>query len=264
MYYRNDDVLCDPYVVSKDTRYYSMNHDFIARAEKLTSFNITTKDLQTLDFKNEVRHLFEKHYFSDVKITGVNQVDMDNINTTISHLKQVDSQNFYNMHNYSLKGIGPSEMSLYCIVDSATLGGGSSAGTDLFTDCGQYEIKAASISKDNVASNFLLGNGVFLGDLIHQIDDLAVELELNGGPTEISKSNINDIRLKAPTEFSIIENTYAERAAAYFGNHKTIFVHHAQKNTPNVGYVASIKQVTFEDIQIERITKGTIKPMVKL
>ena len=240
-----------------------MDHSFIGRAERLTSFNITTKDLQTLDYKYEVRHLFEKHFFSGVSITGVDTVDMESINHVVTKLKECDIDNFRHLHNYNLKGVGPGEMTLFCAIDSDVVAGGSSPGVDIITDCGEYEVKAAYISNDRIASNFKLGGTVSLGGLITDIDNLRQELKIPGTRTELSGSGIKAIKEAAPDEYKRIEDEFACIASDYFGGHKTIFVNHNYK-TAKVGQVESIKIIEPGDVKIERVTSGVIKPAVRL
>lgn len=240
-----------------------MNHDFIERAEKITSFNITVKELQTVDFKQEIRYLFGKHFFPGVSITGIDTVDKDNINGIISALKATDANNFKQLHTYNLKGVGPGEMTLYYTVDSAVLGGGSSAGVDIRADCGEYEVKAVAVNKDRVASNFKIGGTIPLHDYMLKLDSLREELNLYGSKTEIPKTTIDTMRQKAPIEFGKIENSFAHTVCDYFGNHKTIFINH-NSSISNQGYVECIKHVSPDEVAIERVTSGTIKPSVRL
>jgi len=47
-----------------------------------------------------------------------------------------------------------------------------------------------------------------------------------------------------------------------FKNHKIIFINN--RSEPKLGLIESIKQVGIDDIMIERITSGTVKPKVRL
>ena len=40
-----------------------LNLDFLRKAERVTSFNIVTKDFESLNYKKEIQHLFNKHFF---------------------------------------------------------------------------------------------------------------------------------------------------------------------------------------------------------
>lgn len=238
-----------------------MNKDFIDRAEKITSFNISTRDLQSLEYKNEIRHLFTKHFFPGFDLAGIDTVCAAKLNAVVSELKSYNTPNFELLHNYNLKGVGPAEVSLYYLLDSAHLCGGSSPGVDIVTDCGHFEVKAAQVSL-GIAKGFKLGGTVPLSDIILELGALKNELELPGSDTEISKITINVMRQKAPEKFQEIEFSFANIAGQYFNGHKVIFVNHASKK--RLGIVEAIKTVTEKDITIERVTAGTIKPEVKL
>lgn len=242
-----------------------MDQDFIKRAEKPSTFNIPTTFFQTTEKKKEIQYLFKKHFFSmsDSESISTTIVNQENLNNVITNLKTKDIVSFKQMHNYKLTGIGPGEISLYVMVDTAKLGGPSSNGMDLEDDCGSYEIKSSCITKDgDYAYNFELGRGVYLNDISVELLEYKNHLGLQDGKDDVNVAQLNVIRELLPKEYQKVENLYRERAYVYFKDHKTIFINNSIYSP--CGRIEAIKHVNFDDISIERLTRGTIKPKIKL
>lgn len=241
-----------------------LNLEFIRRAEIVTSFNLTSSDFTTLDYKKEIQYLFNKHFFPKFNISKtVNGVNKDKLNRLILELKSISPVMFAKLHSYNLKGIGPGEATLFFLINNAQLGGGTSAGVDLMVGGQGYEMKAVKVSNDNMASDFKLGGTVPLSDIIMDLVMLSTKYKFGGSKTEISGSIVNNMRVKAAAEFKVIESNYADIAYnSYFKGHKIIFVNNS--SGPKLGLIESIKQVEKKDIMIERLTSGTVKPKVKL
>lgn len=238
-----------------------MNRDFIVNATKVTSFNLTAADFTTLKHKEEIQYLFGLYFFPnfDLKQT-LDSVDRTRLNNLIAKLKSESKEMFGKLHNYSLKGVGPGEATLYFLLNHGHLGGGSSKGIDLVDRSGKYEVKAVKVA-NGLASDFKLGGTVPLSEIMTEIDNLRVKLKLGGSKTEISGKLTDQIRAKAPIEFGAIESKYAAAAAEYFKGHKVIFIN----NSPAyLGFIEAIKEVKQSDISIERVTSGTVKPRIKL
>jgi hypothetical protein len=244
----------------------ALDLEFIRRAEQVTSFNLSPKDFSSVKHKNEIQHLFNKHFFPgfDLKntIKGTS-ITVNSLNNVITKLKSEDSKAFSSLHNYNLKGIGPAEVMMYFIIDKAYLGGGSSAGLDLIIEGGaEYEIKAISLGRDGYAYDFKVGGTIPLSGVISKLVKLRNSLSLPGSATEISQNVLKDMKLKAPKEYKEIEKEYQSLTYnGYFKNHDIIFVNN---KTSRIGYVESIKRVKPEDIVIYHVTSGTIKPKVKI
>jgi len=239
-----------------------MNKDFIKRALHVTSFNLAAADFENVKFKKEIQYIFNMHFFPkfDLKNT-IEGVDINKMNSVINKLKQEDSAMFSKMHNYNLKGVGPGEVTLYFIVNSAHLGGGSSAGVDLVASNGKFEVKATKVGRDGYASDFKLGGTAPLSDIIIMLDNIRVKHKLGGTRTEMSGAIMDQMKKLAPEEFATAQEKFAGVAADYFKGHKVIFIN----NSPsNLGRIEAIKEVKKADVIIERVTSGTIKPKVKL
>lgn len=237
--------------------------EFIKRAEHVTSFNISTKDLQTTKYKDEIQHLFNKHFFPSFDISEtLDTVSKDGLNALISKLKAINMKGFKSLHNYNLKGVGPGEVTLYFLLNNAQLGGGSSAGLDLIVGSEEYEVKAVSISRENEAYDFKVGGTIALGSIITRLTELRDKMGIEGNRTEISPNNIKLMRSKNPLQFGLIEKEYQNLTYnEYFSKHDIIFINN---KTAKIGNIESIKRIKASDISIYHVTSGTIKPKVKL
>jgi hypothetical protein len=243
-----------------------MNEEFLSRAQKITSFNLTTHDFKTLDHKAEIQHLFQTHFFPSFDVSRtIKKVDGDHLNDLIAELKHGnDGEMFPKLHSYNLRGVGPGEVTMFFLVQPALIGGGGSAGIDIFVDSDLYEVKAALISKSRAATDFSVGSSVPLADLMVEMNNLQRALGLGNTTTSIKGSIVNKMRQMAPLKFNEIENHYRDVTYEYyFKHHDTIFINN-NKEDPRFGIVEAVKAVQKEDITIERLTKGTIKPRVQL
>ena len=246
-------------------RMSSLNKDFLRKAEKVTAFNFTPRDFKSLNNKKEIQHLFNKHIFPHFDLSKtLETVDKDGLNVLIEELKGENPTEFLKMHNYNLKGIGPGEVTLFFLVDSGYLGGGSSGGIDLLcSGTDKYEIKAVVVDKNRIASDFKLRSAVNVAGVMSSLTELQFATLGVGWPSEISKRTINQMRILAPAAFKDIEITYAAAAAEYFKKHKVIFINNS-KNMSKVGTIEEIKLIRKKDIMIERVTSGTVKPQIQL
>jgi hypothetical protein len=242
-----------------------MDHEFVKRAEHITSFNLTAKDFTSTKYKEEIQYLFNKHFFPKFNTKKcINAVNTNQLNSLISILKNENSKKFEMLHRYPLKGVGPGEATLFFLVNTAYLGGGSSAGVDLFAAGEQFEVKAAMISGNNeYAYGFKLGGTVPISAILVQLQALAKSLNISVSGNEIGRGKLAEMQHRAPQEYKTIEEKYAYIAyKEYFKKHKVIFVN----NNPSskLGYVETIKKVAQKEILIETVTSGTIKPKILL
>ena len=239
-----------------------MDKNFIKRALHVTSFNLSASDFESTTYKNEIQYIFNMHFFPKFDLSHtINGVDMNKMNSIINKLKSEDSAMFAKMHNYNLKGVGPGEVTLYFLVNSAHLGGGSSAGVDLVASNGKFEVKAVKVGRDGYASDFKLGGTAPLSDIIIALDNIRTKYKLGGTRTEMSGAIMDQMKKLAPDTFAAAQDKFASVAADYFKGHKVIFIN----NSPsNLGKIEAIKEVKKADVIIERVTSGTIKPKVKL
>lgn len=242
----------------------NLDTEYLAKAQRITAFNIKPADFQSLKYKKELQYLFWFHFFPKFNLEKtIDTVDKNKLNTLIAELKRNDSEMFAKLHSYNLKGIGPGETTMFFLINKAFLGGGSSAGADLIVGSTKYEIKAVKVSTDRIASDFKLGGTVPLSDIITDLSNLRDRLKVGGTRTEMSGSIIQSMKQRAPDDFKAIEKKFADIAYNnYFKNHEVIFINNAQGG--KLGHIEEIKKVKIDEIMIERVTSGTIKPKVKL
>lgn len=243
-----------------------MDDSFIKRATRVTSFNLMPSDFTSLRYKKEIQHIFHLHFFPNFNLDSTLKnlkTDKDNFNRLVNKLKQEDKELFLKLHSYNLKGVGPGEATLFFLINEAHLGGGSSAGVDLVDGSSKYEVKAVKVNTTGIkmASDFKLGGTVDLSDIMIDLNSLREKSNVGGSKTEISGERIGQIKNKYPEQYKLIEDEYSKRAYNYFKGHKTIFMYNSG---PNIGEIAAIKEIKKNEIFIERVTSGTVKPKIKL
>jgi hypothetical protein len=244
-----------------------MDMEFLKRAEIVQSFNLLPSDFTSLDHKAEIQYIIGKNFFPGFDLNNTipgDSFSVDELNKRIVALKQISKESFLRLHNYPLKGVGPGEATMYFLLDNARLGGGASAGTDLFVGNQGYEIKAVKLSQDGYYQDFKIGGTVDLSPLINNAKQIAAKLKIEVKGTEINKGLIAQIKgTKFKDEWiETVEKPYVEAAAKYFAGHPTMFIIHRNPVVKH-GEVAEIKNVTADDIILNNITSGTIKPAIR-
>lgn len=241
-----------------------MDYSFIKRAERVTSFDLAASDFTSLKHKKEIQYLFTKNLFPHFNTnSAANIVNMQKLNSQIRELKKLDNGvNFSKLHYYNLKGVGPGEVTIFYLVNNAYLGGVSSK-VDITSGSHKYEVKAAKISADGIATDFQLGGTVPLYDVLSRLGQLQTSLKLGGSKTEMSAKVMANMRSKDQSSYDEIENLFRDVVYNYyFKNKDFIFVNNTKG--PKLGTIEAIKQVSKDEIWIDRVTRGTIKPKVKL
>lgn len=237
----------------------SLNKDFIKRAEQFTTFNIFANDLTSVTYKNEVRHIISKNWFPSNKENVYSyELDKTKINDSIHKLKSINKEGFHRLYSYNMKGIGPGEIMLYYLIDGATIGGGSSAGVDISIEGENYEVKAVKsvynkTLEGQYLNDFKLGGTVNLTEVMQGLQELGKVTK-----TELPASKVNEIR--NTKDFKALEELFRRIAAEYFKEHKIIFLDNGNKNK---GEVINISPIEPKNIYIERMTSGTVKPLIK-
>lgn len=250
----------------------NLDADFIQRATRVTSFNLRGEDLSTLKYKAEIQHLYATYVFKGFDLSKtLKSFDANKLNGLINELKNINRQGFNDLFDFQPKGVGPGEALLYFLIDNAKLGGGTSAGMDIFVGGKPYEVKGANITADKkFAYGFKLGGTVDLTEAVNTAVTFKEKLGFSTagkGKNEVNKEQIDAIRKEHPKEWKKIEAEYAKKALAYFGNIPIVFFNNNRsgaKLTQAAGGIATAKVVKLADIQIERITQGTIKPIIRL
>jgi len=253
--------------ISLDENVETFDANFIKRATKVTSFNLQAKDFESLNYKKEIQYLFKTYFFPNFDLNKtIRGFDPNKFNAVVDILKSENARALASLHKYPLKGVGPGEVLMYFIIDDAHLGGGSSAGVDLIIGSNQYEIKSVERHSSGYAYGFKLGGTVNISSVTQDIVALAKqykdELKLTR-PTEIGKGALEKLSKLAPKEYNDIVNRYREAAYnGYFSLHPIIFMYNSTKK--NIGKVMAVQNVQLNDIDIDAVTSGTIKPKVTL
>lgn len=223
-------------------------------ATKYMYFNIDRKHFESTISKQEIKELFEKYWFQknikELKIKK--QKDIYLLNKYIKEIKE-NSELFNRLFNYPLKRTGNAEVMLYLLIKNAYLSPMSSSGKDIIINYKHYEIKHCIVSKKYKSeelyfSNFKLGSSFCVRSLINIIEDYFNFIPKG---SEISEA-------RNTTEFLEIENKYREFVYEnYFGKHNIIFI-------DKEGFIKFVGNVKKENIFIDTITEGTIKPMIRI
>lgn len=258
--------------------------NFLNRAQKITSFNLKAADFESLQYKAEIQHLINRHFFPkfDLSQTLKGQPNVAKLNKLIDKLKQESFINYNRLHFYNLKGVGPGEATMYFLMDDAQLGGGGSAGVDLVVAGTQYEIKASLYSaKEKVVTGFKLGGTAPLSGILSELLKYKKELKLETagkGQNEVNGKQMAAIQKAYPNEYAKLDAEYARIAGRYFGNTPVIFINNNSSNkvdpedtaektrqlSRNAGNILAIKKVAARDVTMQVASQGTIKPKVKI
>lgn len=248
-----------------------LDADFLKRAQKVTSFNLSPNDFTSLKYKSEIQHLFHIHFFPkfDLDKTIKGKPTIDKLNNAITKLKKEDLTKFKVLHNYNLKGVGPSEATLYFLLDEAHLGGGASAGMDIVVGSQGYEVKAGDISM-GFFKNFKLGGTVDVSKMVSaglKIRDMNPKIkQMATEKTGVSGKQIDAImkdRSLAPMWKKEVEGPYIKAAHSYLSKNPLILM---INKTPaaKMGECCYIGKPSLNQVALDVITQGTIKPKIKI
>ena len=235
-----------------------LDSEFITRAENNPGLNLTGSDFTSLRFKKEIQYLIKKHFFPGFDLSNTlesSTISKGDINTLVKILKSQSAQNFKRFFNFRPQGIGPGEALLYFIYDEVVLGGGSKSG-DVTIDKKEYEVKSVLQRQSGELYDFRLGSTVPLADVIEKLHSISKS------DKDVNASQIAELKKSMPKEMKKIEDQFAKLAYDfYFSKHDIIFFNNAGKNQ---GDVIAVKSVKAADIRINRVTAGTIKPIIKI
>ena len=247
-----------------------MDDNFIKRATRVTSFNLNSADFTTTKYKSEIQYLYREHMFSSFNPDdSLKTLDKHEYNRLVDILKNDDKEQYEKLHNLQLKGVGPGEAVLYLLTKDGHLGGGSSAGIDLVVGSSKYEVKAvkwkSKAKKDYVADFKLGGNIPGMTQLEADLQRSFYEMGYTSTPgaPEIKGSLFALFKKENPDAYNDLEKRYQNLAQSYFGSHDTVFIQ-TESNQPDFGEIISIQRVQGSDIEMERYTSRSLKPIVKV
>ena len=255
-----------------------LDSEFIKRAQKVTSFNLSPSDFTSLKYKSEIQWLFKTHFFSkkfNLSNTIKGQPSVNELNKLIKGLKAENLSNFNALHSYNLKGVGPGEATLFFLLDDAHLGGGASAGLDIVIGSTGYEVKAGDYSRpkgqnDYYFKNFKLGGTVPMDRMVKVGFELrdsdpkikAAGTEKNGVNAKQIEMILSQPELAARWKKEV-EEPYRKAAHKYLTKNPLLCI---INTTPKErkGEVHYIGKPKMNEVFVDVITQGTIKPMLKI
>ena len=252
-----------------------LDTEFLRRAQKITSFNLSSNDFTTLKYKAEIQHLFHMHFFPDFDLrkTIKGKPTVTALNRLIKELKRSNINEFYSLHNYNLKGVGPGEATLFFLLDDAQLGGGSASAADINIGNQAYEVKAGNYNaKQKAYKDFKLGGTVPLDKMVAKAFELRniVDPELRMSRSGVAEKNgvngqqieaiLND-RTLADSWNKHVETPYGIEAAKYLNKNPLILM---VNTTPKseIGEIYHIGRIDPKKVKVDVVTQGTIKPKI--
>lgn len=223
-----------------------------------SSINLEVNKLK-LNEENQtiIRYFYLMKKFKLDKSPFVNSIDMSSINSSIEMLKRNNSSSLNEIYNLKpKKDAGPGEFLLYFLINSSSIEGTG----DLKLSGQTYEVKSAKISTNfggKHAYDFETGTYKAV-DTIYQLNLLAESFFNRKIPYHsLPKSAID--QLKNTEQYESIKNNYAKNVVDnYFKSDKIIIFNRKTK------LISAIKKIKPEDVSIERITRGSIKPLIKI
>lgn len=258
-----------------------LNKNFLKRAQKITSFNLSPSDFTTTEYKAEIQFLFATHFFGskgnefNLNDTIKGAPKKDELNKLVKKLKQINASKFMALHNYNIKGVGPGEATLFFLLDDAALGGGSASAADINIKGQAYEVKAGNYNaKQKAFKDFKLGGTVVLDQIVREAFKLRDIIDPNlkmgrGGKAE--KNGVNAAQIIAimkDKDLAIqweknVEAPYRKKAAKYLNKNPLILI---INTTPKdqIGEIYHIGSVREKQIKVDTVTQGTIKPKLEL
>ena len=248
-----------------------LDSDFLQRAQKVTSFNLTSSDFTTTKYKSEIQFLFKTHFFPDFDIdkTIKGTPKANELNNLIKKLRSESSSKFFALHNYNLKGVGPGEATLFFLLDDAVLGGGSASAADINIGSRSFEVKAGDLSQDGFFKNFKLGGTVPLDKMVGAALRLRDEVDPNGRLGK-EKNGVNgsqiaailkDPKLKAQWNREV-EEPYRLAAYKYLSKNPLILMINKVPKA-RLGDVVFVGNLGRNQVYLDVVTQGTIKPKIK-
>lgn len=226
----------------------------LEQATKYMYFNLDRKLFESLEYKSSIKELFENHWFNEkihqIKINKPS--DIFKLNEYVLYIK--NNKNLFNrLFHYPLKRSGNAEVMLYLFLENSYLSSSGTAGNDIIINAEHFEIKNVLISKKYKSehlyySNFKLGNSFCIRKIINNIENYFGKIPKG---SEMAEHRNNEKFLEIEQEYR--EIVYTE----YFLKHNVIFI----DKEGITHYIGSVKK---ENIFIDTITEGTIKPMIKI
>lgn len=257
--------------------------DYINKCSVSNAFKVDTKDLQSTEFKSEIRFLICRKYFPELQTSDIFLPKITTakaLNLSLDIIESLNPKAMLELLQLNAgSGLGPGEALLYFLLDDVTIGGGSSAGVDVIDGGTKYELKAVKLRKnDMMLTDFKLGGTVDISGVQKKLMDLKkAMLETLPKVKEGEKTGINKDHIKAfknpkvkkvikergLDDYEKLEKEFQQIAYDnYFNAHPIIFMGSKGANKSEYGRIFTIMNVKKEDIRMHQVTSSTIKPGV--
>lgn len=257
--------------------------DYINKCSVSNAFKVDTKDLQSTEFKSEIRFLICRKYFPELQTSDIFLPKITTakaLNLSLDIIESLNPKAMLELLQLNAgSGLGPGEALLYFLLDDVTIGGGSSAGVDVIDGGTKYELKAVKLRKnDMMLTDFKLGGTVDISGVQKKLMDLKkAMLETLPKVKEGEKTGINKDHIKAfknpkvkkvikergLDDYEKLEKEFQQIAYDnYFNAHPIIFMGSKGSNKSEYGRIFTIMDVKKEDIRMHQVTSSTIKPGV--
>ena len=245
-----------------------LNHDFLHRAQKISSFNVADKDFESLNFKNELQFLYASHIFMDFDWTKTlkgNTINVRELNRLIKKLRQEDRIKFNELLKFTGQSFGPGEVLIYLLHDKVHLAGGKESG-DIRVGNQQIELKACEkkVSTQQYFG-FYLGGTFDVSDIVSRLLALKKKVGTNGAKAgEVGRIDIANMHKAEPDAMKKIEEDFADISYKhYFSHHPIMFMASKNGAGAEAGDIFDLKQVKPKDVTIDALTSQKIKPFIK-
>ena len=134
-------------------------------------FNLDRKLFQSTEFKDEIKELFEKHWFFEKinQLTVKKEQDIFLLNSIILYIKNHNKNLFSRLFHYPLKRTGNAEVMLFLLLKNSFLSNSGTAGNDIIINDGLKSIsgKHSSLNWNETSNQWSLSdegstNGTFV------------------------------------------------------------------------------------------------------
>lgn len=245
-----------------------LNHDFLHRAQRISSFNVKDKDFESLDLKAELQFLYASHIFPAFDWTKTlkgNTINVADLNRLIDKLRSESLTGFNELFKFTGTSFGPGEVLIYILHDNVRLAGGGEGG-DIRIGNKKIELKAC---QKKVSTNqywgFYLGGTFDISDIVSRLLALKKEVGTNRSKAgEVGRGDIDNMYKAAPDIMKKIDEDFAQISYDhYFSKYEMMFMANQNGAGSKAGDIFGVKQVKPKDVTIDALTSQKIKPFIK-
>ena len=246
----------------------NLNHPFLHRAQKISSFNVTDKDFESLALKAELQFLYASHIFPEFdwdKTLKSNTLNVAELNKLISKLRTANRTGFDELFKFKASSFGPGEVLIYILHDKVHLAGGNESG-DIRINGKKIELKACEKKMGtNQYFGFYLGGAFDTSDIVSRLLALKKQVGTTSSAAhEVGVKDIENMYKAEPEIMRKIDEDFAQISYKnYFSKYPMMFIANKKSSTTMMGDIYGMKNVKPEDVSIYQMTSQKIKPFIK-